>query len=116
MLVFRQKFAAQQALLPVRNATGLLLFHAIEDVGLGGLEAALLEQRLLHRVLNGLDVHDHRAGPDELGLHVVHHALHGLVAVLARSRRSQRHSAHNKFPIIINNIAVSLSDLHMLSS
>ena len=116
VLVFRQEFAAQQALLPVRHATGLLLFHAIEDVRFGGLEAALLEQRLLHRVLNGLDVHDLHAGLDELGLHVVHHALHGLVAVLARSRRSQRHCAHDEFPIVINNIAVSLSDLHMLSS
>ena len=111
VLVRGEEFAGEQPLLPLHAAARLFLVHAVEDVCLGGGEMILLKERFLHRVLNGLDVHDALIALCQRLFHAVHHGF-DVHIVFAGGRRRQRHGADDELAVVIDDVAVALPHLH----
>ena len=72
----------------------------------------LLEERFLHRVLYGLDIHDALVALCQRLFHAAYHGF-DVHIVLAGGGRRQRHGADDEFAVVIDDVAVALPHLHV---
>ena len=112
VLVGAEELPGQDALLPLAACALLLLLHAVEDIGLGGAVELLLEQRLLHRVLDALDVHDLLAGGRQFGLHRLGDPIHPFRVVFPCRGGGQGDGTAYKFSVKGHDLAAALAYVH----
>ena len=111
-----QELPAQQALLPGAAGPFLLLLHAVEDIGLGGLVVHLLEEGLLHGVLDFFDVDDFLAHGGQLVGDGLGHGVDGSLIPLPGRRRGQRDGPMDKARVKGHHLAAALAYVHSVSS
>ena len=114
MLVLAEELTGKQPLPPILPAPLLLLLNAVQDIGLGGAEALLLKQALLHSVLNGFNAHRFLLG----GLQLLDDGLcgagYGLVVVLPRGSGGKTDGPADEFLVKGNHRAVPLAYIHCI--
>ena len=113
MFVGVQELPCQDAFLPLAAGPLLLLLHPIENIGLGGAVELLLEQGLLHCILDALDVHDILAEGLQTGLHRLGDAVHSIRVVLPGRRCGQSDGAAYKFSVKRNYLAAAFAYIHI---
>ena len=112
MLVGAQKFTGQKSFLLHAAGPFLFLLQAIPDIGLRRLIILLLKQRLLHRILDRLDIPDLFLPRAQLLRHRSRDALDPFLAVFSRRCRSEGNRPRNESCIKGNHLSAPFPYIH----
>ena len=112
MLVGAQKFTGQKSFLLHAAGPFLLLLQAIPDIGLRRLIILLLKQRLLHRILDRLDIPDLLLPRAQLLRHCRRDPFDPFLAVLSCRCRREGNRPRNESGVKGNHLSAPFPYVH----